>query len=114
MPIPPFQFAGLYMRAGTLATAFIFAFHFFHNHLRPENFPMDISIFTGRIRLSRFKEERAAEYERLVSEGQLDTVLTDPPSPRARLISTIFGFTAYIAGLIMVVLLFITFIKYTH
>ena len=97
-----------------LATAFIFAFHFFHNHLRPENFPMDISIFTGRIRLSRFKEERAAEYERLVNEGQLDTVLTDPPSPRARLISTIFGFTAYIAGLIMVVLLFITFIKYTH
>ncbi len=97
-----------------LATAFIFAFHFFHNHLRPENFPMDISIFTGKITLARFKEERAAEYERLVEEGKLDTVLTDPPTPRVRLVSTIFGATAYIAGLIMIVALLATVLVYRH
>lgn len=89
-----------------LATAFIFAFHFFHNHLRPENFPMDTVIFTGKMTLSRFKEERAIEYERLVSEGKLDSIMTEPPTRRARLFSAIFGFTAYILGLIMVVSIF--------
>ena len=67
-----------------LATAFIFAFHFFHNHLRPENFPMDTVIFTGKMTLAKFKEERSVEYDRLVSEGKLDTVLTDPPTRKRR------------------------------
>ena len=91
-----------------LATAFIFAFHFFHNHLRPENFPMDTVIFTGRMRLSRFKEERATEYERLVSEGKLESVLAPPPTRRVQLASKIFGFIAYISGLIMVVAILAT------
>lgn len=95
-----------------LASAFIFAFHFYHNHLRPDNFPMDISIFTGRITLDRFKEERRVEYDRLVAEGKLDTVLTTPPTPRARTLSTIFGFAAYITGLLLVIAIFITLIKY--
>jgi cytochrome b subunit of formate dehydrogenase len=94
-----------------LATAFIFAFHFFHNHLRPENFPMDTVIFTGKMTLARFKEERSVEYERLVSEGTLDTVLTDPPSRRVRIISKTFGFIAYISGVIMVVAIFITLLN---
>ncbi len=95
-----------------LATAFIFAFHFFHNHLRPENFPMDTVIFTGKMTLARFKEERSVEYERLVSEDKLDTIFTDPPSRRVLLISKIFGFTAYIAGLILVVALLATLLIY--
>jgi cytochrome b subunit of formate dehydrogenase len=93
-----------------LATAFIFAFHFFHNHLRPENFPMDTVIFTGKMTLARFKDERSVEYERLVSEGKLDTILTDPPTPFARTASKVFGFAAYVAGLIMVVAIFATFL----
>lgn len=97
-----------------LATAFIFAFHFFHNHLRPENFPMDTVIFTGKMTLARFKEERAYEYERLVGEGKLDTIMTDPPTPRARMISKIFGFAAYISGLIMVIAIFVTLLTYAH
>ena len=97
-----------------LATGFIFAFHFFHNHLRPENFPMDISVFTGKISLSRFKEERTAEYDRLVEEGNLDTILTAPPTQRQRLISKIFGFVAYIAGLILVFAIFWSLLTYTR
>jgi thiosulfate reductase cytochrome b subunit len=91
-----------------LATAFIFAFHFFHNHLRPENFPMDTVIFTGKMTLARFKDERSVEYERLVKEGKLDTILTSPPTPFARTASKVFGFAAYLAGLIMVVAIFAT------
>ena len=91
-----------------LATAFIFSFHFFHNHLRPENFPMDTVIFTGKMTLARFKEERPLEYERLVQEGKLETIFTDPPSPFARTASRIFGFAAYITGLILVFAIFVT------
>ncbi len=97
-----------------LATAFIFAFHFFHNHLRPENFPMDIVIFTGKMTLSRFKEERPVEYERMLNDGTLDTILTDPPSRRARLISKGFGFLAYISGLIMVIAIFVSLLLFRH
>ena len=32
-----------------LAVGFIFTIHFFNGHLRPEKFPMDTVIFTGRI-----------------------------------------------------------------
>lgn len=97
-----------------LATAFIFAFHFFHNHLRPENFPMDTVIFTGKMTLAKFKEERSVEYNRLVSEGKLDTILTDPPSRSARIAFKTFGFIAYISGLIMVIAIFITFLTTRH
>jgi cytochrome b subunit of formate dehydrogenase len=97
-----------------LATAFIFAFHFFHNHLRPENFPMDISIFTGKMTLAKFKDERKSEYDRVVSEGQLETIMTYPPSRKARLFSKIFGFAAYISGLILVVAIFVTLLTYAQ
>ena len=32
-----------------LAVGFIFTIHFFNGHLRPEKFPMDMVIFTGRV-----------------------------------------------------------------
>jgi len=94
-----------------LATAFIFAFHFFHNHLRPENFPMDTVIFTGKMTLAKFKDERTVEYDRLVSEGKLDTVLTGPPLPFLRVASTIFGFAAYLSGLFLVLGIFVTLLR---
>ncbi len=74
-----------------LATGFIFIFHFFHTHLRPESFPMDIVIFTGKMSLERFKEERSLEYQRLVESGELENYLVDPPTPRERR-------RAYLAG----------------
>jgi cytochrome b subunit of formate dehydrogenase/nitrate/TMAO reductase-like tetraheme cytochrome c subunit len=95
-----------------LATGFIFAFHFFHNHMRPENFPLDTVVFTGRLPLARFEEERPEEYERLVEEGRLEEALVPPPSRRARLLATAFGFTAYAIGLVLVVAIFWSFIAY--
>ncbi len=38
---------------GLLAVGFIFTIHFFNSHLRPEKFPMDPVIFTGRISRAR-------------------------------------------------------------
>lgn len=97
-----------------LATAFIFAFHFFHNHLRPENFPMDIVMFTGKMRLSWFKEERPVEYERMVEEGTLDTIIVPPPSLKFRVFARIFGFIAYFIGLFLVIAIFITLFTVKH
>jgi cytochrome b subunit of formate dehydrogenase/cytochrome c553 len=95
-----------------LATAFIFAFHFYHNHLRPENFPMDLVMFTGKLSLAKFKEERPVEYARLIEEGKLDEIMTTPPTARQKLISKIFGYIAYIGGLIMVIAIFVTMLRY--
>jgi cytochrome b subunit of formate dehydrogenase/nitrate/TMAO reductase-like tetraheme cytochrome c subunit len=97
-----------------LATAFIFAFHFFHNHLRPENFPMDIVMFTGKMRLSWFKEERPVEYERMVAEGTLDSIIVPPPSLKFRVFARIFGFIAYFIGLFLVIAIFITLFTVKH
>ncbi len=63
-----------------LATGFIFVFHFFHTHLRPESFPMDTVIFTGKMSLERFKHERPLEYERLVETGELENYIVEPPT----------------------------------
>jgi hypothetical protein len=77
-----------------LATGFIFVFHFFHTHLRPESFPMDLVIFTGKMSLQRFKSERALEYQRLVDNNELDAYLVPAPTPaecrRAYIWGTIF------------------------
>ncbi len=52
-----------------LAVGFIFTFHFFNGHLRPQKFPMDTVVFTGRISEHELKDERLVEYERMVREG---------------------------------------------
>ncbi|MBI4212212.1 MAG: hypothetical protein HY540_06195 [Deltaproteobacteria bacterium] len=92
-----------------LAAGFIFTFHFFHNHMRPENFPLDPVIFTGRIPLERFKEERTEEYEKLVREGKLEAVLTGPPTPARMAFARGFGFAALSIGLILIIFIFIAF-----
>jgi cytochrome b subunit of formate dehydrogenase len=63
-----------------LATGFIFVFHFFHTHLRPESFPMDLVVFLGKMPLEQFKAERALEYQRLVDTNELGNYLVDPPT----------------------------------
>jgi cytochrome b subunit of formate dehydrogenase len=61
-----------------LATGFIFSVHFFNSHLRPEKFPMDFVIFTGRIELEELQHERPLEYERMKESGRLEERLGDP------------------------------------
>jgi cytochrome b subunit of formate dehydrogenase/nitrate/TMAO reductase-like tetraheme cytochrome c subunit len=93
-----------------LAIGFIFTFHFFHNHLRPENFPLDTVIFTGKMPLERFKEERPEEYERLEKEGQLDSIIVAPPTRRERFVTTAFGAVTYLIGVFLIIAIFATLI----
>ncbi|MGL6224017.1 MAG: cytochrome c3 family protein [Steroidobacteraceae bacterium] len=89
-----------------LATGFIFLFHFFHTHLRPESFPMDPVIFTGSMPLHRFKDERPLEYERMVRDGTLEQHIVPPPSAGHIQAAHVFGFTMMAIGIWLAVLIF--------
>ena len=64
-----------------LATGFIFTVHFFNTHLRPEKFPMDIVIFSGRVGLEEFEIDRPAEYKEIIEKGELENYLVEPYQP---------------------------------
>jgi cytochrome b subunit of formate dehydrogenase len=83
-----------------LATGFIFSMHFFHSHMRPDNFPMDTVIFTQRLPLARFKEERPREYQELVENGELEKYLVDPPGKWYSKIVLIMGWLFLSIGII--------------
>jgi cytochrome b subunit of formate dehydrogenase len=85
-----------------LATVFIFTIHFFNGHLRPEKFPMDTVIFTGRVPLEEMQHDRPAEYERLKASGELERLIVPPPPARLRRAGRIIGTTAVTIGLVMV------------
>ena len=88
-----------------LATGFIFTIHFFNTHFRPDRFPMDPVIFTGRMTIEEFKEDRPREYDQLVAEGRLEEFLVDPlPEGFVKALKA-FGFIALTVGLSMIVLI---------
>jgi cytochrome b subunit of formate dehydrogenase len=94
-----------------LAVGFIFTIHFFNGHLRPEKFPMDSVIFTGRVTVKEMEEERPDEYERLTRAGRIDE-LASAAAPRwvYRLGRTAGG-TAVVFGLLMVALILFAVLK---
>ncbi|HET9250530.1 MAG TPA: hypothetical protein VFP58_00265 [Candidatus Eisenbacteria bacterium] len=86
-----------------LATGFIFTVHFFNTHLRPEKFPMDIVIFTGRMPLEEFKRDKPAEYEALVKSGELEGHLVEAYPPIVIRAVRAFGWTALTMGTLIVI-----------
>ncbi len=86
-----------------LATGFIFTVHFFNTHLRPEKFPMDIVIFSGRMPLEEFKLDRPAEYKELVEKGELENFLVEPYPEIVLKTIRIFGWIALSLGLSIIV-----------
>jgi len=95
-----------------LATGFIFIFHFFHTHMRPESFPLDPVIFTGSMPLERFKEERQDEYRRMVERGELDEHLVDPPTKSQMKTIRFWGFLAVSVGLLLALGILLAFIQH--
>ena len=88
-----------------LAVGFIFTVHFFNTHFRPDKFPMDTVIFTGRVPLEEFKRDRPREYEEMVRTGRTREA---PGGPAAVLCGEglkIFGATALTVGIILILLI---------
>lgn len=88
-----------------LATAFIFTVHFFNTHLRPDRFPMDTSIFTGRIPVKELITERPRQYHELVASGKLKKKLIEPLPPIVVKTVRIFGAVALSIGVAMILLI---------
>ena len=86
-----------------LATGFIFTVHFFNTHLRPEKFPMDIVVFTGRMPVEELKRDKPQEYEALVAAGELEKHLVEPYPPIVVRTIRFFAWTALTVGFLMIV-----------
>ncbi len=97
-----------------LATGFIFTIHFFNTHFRPDRFPMDPVIFTGRMTLEEFKEDRPREYEQLVAEGRLDEHMVDPLPDTFVTTMKVFGFTALALGLGLIITIIVAVVFGIH
>jgi len=86
-----------------LAVGFIFMFHFFHAPLRIETLPMDIVMFTGKMNIERFMEERPLEYQRLVETGELEKYIVEAPTAKEKRNAYLFGAIGLVTGLILAV-----------
>ena len=53
-----------------LALIWIFLVHIFFNHFTPGVFPLNTSIFSGKVRKERYRREHPLEYERLLGTGE--------------------------------------------
>jgi len=93
-----------------LAVWFIFAIHFFNNHIRPEKFPMDLVIFTGRVTEHELREERGEEYAELRREGTLEAIRTDPPERWLVNLGWLLGTSAVVAGFVLMGLTILAFV----
>jgi cytochrome b subunit of formate dehydrogenase len=86
-----------------LAAGFIFTVHFFNTHLRPEKFPMDIVIFSGRMPIEDLREDKPAEYDALLKKGTLEDNLVEPYSLIVIRTIRVFGWTALTIGFSIVI-----------
>ncbi len=86
-----------------LATGFIFTVHFFNTHLRPEKFPMDITVFTGRMSISELKRDKPKEYEALMQSGTLEQHLAPAYPPIVSKTIRAFAWAALAFGFSIVV-----------
>ncbi len=95
-----------------LAIGFIFTIHFFNAHLRLEKFPVDDVMFSGSLPEEEFKEERRAEYERLLARGELDALRVGPPHRGHRVFAVIMGMLAMAIGTTLVVLIILAGLRW--
>jgi thiosulfate reductase cytochrome b subunit len=89
-----------------LAAGFIFTFHFFNVHFRPDKFPMDPVMFSGRVSKAEMLSERKRLYDRWVDEGELDEHRAGHEWESWKKIALPAGFTAFLIGLGLMILIY--------
>jgi len=88
-----------------LAVAFIFTVHFFNSHFRPDKFPMDTVIFTGRVPVEELKNDRPREYKELIESRRIKHHMVEPLPPVVIRGLKLFGAIALILGLSLILLI---------
>ena len=89
-----------------LAAGFILTFHFFNSHFRLEKFPLDTVMFSGRVTEDELRHERGRQYERLVTEGRLESLEVKDEWGAWKYILNTFGITALLLGLLLAAAIF--------
>jgi cytochrome b subunit of formate dehydrogenase len=91
-----------------LAAGFIFTFHFFNVHFRPEKFPIDSVIFSGRISRAEMEHERGRQLERLTTEGNLEEARHSGDEWEAwKKIMHPLGYFAFGIGVVLIVMIYV-------
>jgi len=93
-----------------LAAVFLFTVHFFNNHFRPDKFPQDTTMFTGRVPLELYKHEHRREYERLLASGELERFLVSAPTEPQSRSASLLGATLITFGLFLLTLVITGFL----
>lgn len=88
-----------------LATGFIFTIHFYNTHFRPDKFPIDTVIFTGKVKIEELKYDRPKEYSQLILQDDFEKKLTTAPLPWMEKAARIFGFAALITGMTTILMI---------
>ena len=94
-----------------LAVWFIFMIHWFNADFRPDKFPMDEVIFTGRISEETLREERPLEYERLAQQGSLPALETGAAPRWLRNLARLIGVSAFAVGFALLIVTFSAFFR---
>jgi hypothetical protein len=88
-----------------LAVGFIVTIHFFNGHLRPEKFPMDMVIFTGRTTVEELERDRPGEYARLAASGELERLVVSAPDEQVHSAGRALGTVAVTTGVVLLSLI---------
>ena len=72
----------IHVELAVLATSFLFVFHFYHSHVRPEKFPIDMSAVTGLVNEQHLREHRPEYVARLEATNAIDDLRRPAPSRR--------------------------------
>jgi cytochrome b subunit of formate dehydrogenase len=101
--------ATLHSEEALLAAGFMFIIHFFNVHMRPDKFPMDGVMFTGRVRLEELAKDHAETAEALfdldrrpVSTAAIIDLPAPPPPRWMTYLAAIGGLAALGVGLAIV------------
>ncbi|MFH1050796.1 MAG: cytochrome b/b6 domain-containing protein [bacterium] len=86
-----------------LAAGFIFTIHFYNTHFRPDKFPIDTVIFTGTVDIEELKYDRPVEYSEFIQSENVRKYLKPKPQKFFIRLSKIFGFTALILGMSIII-----------
>jgi hypothetical protein len=94
----------LHSETAMMVAGCLFLMHFFNTHLRPEKFPMDLSVVTGVVSEEHLRRARPEYLERLRREGKLQQMQAVAPSRRRLRLEIAGSLLVILMGLILLAL----------
>jgi cytochrome b subunit of formate dehydrogenase len=100
----------LHSETAVLVAGCLFLMHFFNTHLRPEKFPMDLSVVTGVVTEEHLRRARPEYLERLRRENKLHQLQALAPSRKWLRLEVLAGLLVILMGLILLALSLVAYL----